>query len=69
MIFIFVFVSIMFVGSIVMTVNATDADDPTTQNGKIEYRLLNGTDVFNINKEGIPSVLYIYSISWLHLFD
>lgn len=39
-------------GSIVMTVNATDADDPTTQNGKIEYRLLNGTDVFNINKEG-----------------
>ncbi|XP_077085394.1 cadherin-5 [Siphateles boraxobius] len=39
-------------GSKVMTVNATDADDPTTQNGKIEYRLLNGTDLFNINNEG-----------------
>jgi len=43
----------MFVGSIVMRVNATDADDPTTQNGMIEYRLLNGTDLFNINHEGV----------------
>lgn len=35
-----------------MTVKATDADDPTTQNGKIEYKLLNGTDLFQINDEG-----------------
>lgn len=55
MIFMFVF---MFIGSIVMTVNATDADDPTTPNGKIEYELLNGTDLFKINDKGI----YIYSI-------
>lgn len=41
-----------------MTVNATDADDPTTPNGKIEYELLNGTDLFKINDKGI----YIYSI-------
>lgn len=46
----------MFVGSIVMTVNATDADDPTTPNGKLEYRLLNGTDIFNINNEGIFTI-------------
>nr|AMR55388.1 cadherin-5 [Schizothorax prenanti] len=39
-------------GSIVMTVKATDADDPTTQNGMIGYKLLNGTDLFNINNNG-----------------
>ncbi|XP_016394466.1 cadherin-5-like [Sinocyclocheilus rhinocerous] len=39
-------------GSIVMTVNATDADDGNTQNGRIEYKLLNGTDLFNINNKG-----------------
>ncbi|XP_067258180.1 cadherin-5 [Chanodichthys erythropterus] len=37
-------------GSMVMTVTATDADDPTTQNGEIEYKLLNGTDLFKINR-------------------
>ncbi|XP_056599536.1 cadherin-5 [Triplophysa dalaica] len=40
-------------GTTVMTVKATDADDPTTQNGKIEYKLLNGTDLFQINDEGV----------------
>lgn len=35
-----------------MTVKATDADDPTTQNGRIEYKLLNGTDLFQINNDG-----------------
>ncbi|XP_043100166.1 cadherin-5 [Puntigrus tetrazona] len=39
-------------GSIVMTVKATDADDPTTQNGMIGYSLLNGTNLFNINNKG-----------------
>ncbi|XP_016105250.1 cadherin-5-like isoform X2 [Sinocyclocheilus grahami] len=39
-------------GSIVMTVKATDADDPTTQNGMIGYKLLNGTDLFAINNKG-----------------
>ncbi|XP_016363337.1 cadherin-5-like [Sinocyclocheilus anshuiensis] len=39
-------------GSIVMTVNATDADDGNTQNGRVEYKLLNGTDLFNINNKG-----------------
>lgn len=36
-----------------MTVKATDADDPTTQNGMIGYKLLNGTDLFNINNNGL----------------
>lgn len=36
-----------------MTVKATDADDPTTQNGMIGYKLLNGTDLFNINNKGL----------------
>lgn len=40
-------------GTTVMTVKATDADDPTTQNGRIEYKLLNGTDLFQINNEGV----------------
>ncbi|XP_059389974.1 cadherin-5 [Carassius carassius] len=39
-------------GSIVMTVTATDADDQSTQNGMIGYKLLNGTDLFSINNEG-----------------
>uniref|UniRef100_A0A8C1F9A4 Cadherin-5 n=1 Tax=Cyprinus carpio carpio TaxID=630221 RepID=A0A8C1F9A4_CYPCA len=39
-------------GSIVMTVTATDADDRSTQNGMIGYKLLNGTDLFTINNEG-----------------
>uniref|UniRef100_A0A8C2L5C5 Cadherin-5 n=1 Tax=Cyprinus carpio TaxID=7962 RepID=A0A8C2L5C5_CYPCA len=44
-------------GSIVMTVNATDADDGSTQNGRIEYKLLNGTDLFNINNERVIRTL------------
>ncbi|XP_058639185.1 cadherin-5 [Onychostoma macrolepis] len=47
-------------GSIVMTVKATDADDPTTQNGMIGYKLLNGTDLFNIiniNNTGVIRTL------------
>ncbi|XP_059369961.1 cadherin-5-like isoform X2 [Carassius carassius] len=43
-------------GSILMTVNATDADDGSTLNGKIEYKLLNGTDLFYINKERLHNV-------------
>ncbi|XP_073693013.1 cadherin-5 [Garra rufa] len=39
-------------GTIVMTVKATDADDPTTQNGMVGYKLLNGTDLFSINNDG-----------------
>ncbi|XP_065145374.1 cadherin-5 [Paramisgurnus dabryanus] len=39
-------------GNLVMTVKAADADDPTTPNGKIEYKLLNGTDLFQISNEG-----------------
>ncbi|XP_026123649.1 cadherin-5 [Carassius auratus] len=39
-------------GSLVMTVTATDADDPSIQNGMIGYKLLNGTDLFSINNEG-----------------
>ncbi|KAK2914028.1 hypothetical protein Q8A67_002427 [Cirrhinus molitorella] len=38
-------------GSVVMSVKATDADDPTTQNGMVVYKLLNGTDLF-INYNG-----------------
>ncbi|XP_067294022.1 cadherin-5 [Pseudorasbora parva] len=38
-------------GSVVMTVNAADADDPTSPNGKIVYELKNGTDLFNITKD------------------
>ncbi|XP_051562731.1 cadherin-5-like [Myxocyprinus asiaticus] len=44
-------------GTTVMTVEATDADDPTTNNGVIEYKLLNGTDLFQINKKGVISTL------------
>ncbi|KAK2914027.1 hypothetical protein Q8A67_002426 [Cirrhinus molitorella] len=39
-------------GSVVMSVKATDADDPTTQNGMVGYKLLNGTDLFSINYNG-----------------
>uniref|UniRef100_A0A8C2J8E9 Cadherin-5 n=1 Tax=Cyprinus carpio TaxID=7962 RepID=A0A8C2J8E9_CYPCA len=44
-------------GAIVMTVNATDADDGSTPNGRIEYKLLNGTDLFNINNESVIRTL------------
>uniref|UniRef100_A0A8C1GLT5 Cadherin-5 n=1 Tax=Cyprinus carpio TaxID=7962 RepID=A0A8C1GLT5_CYPCA len=44
-------------GTIVMTVNATDADDGSTPNGRIEYKLLNGTDLFNINNENDVGVI------------
>ncbi|TRY59769.1 hypothetical protein DNTS_027176 [Danionella cerebrum] len=44
-------------GSTVMKVNVTDKDDPTTQNGMIEYKLLNGTDLFSINQDGVISTL------------
>ncbi|KAI4898633.1 hypothetical protein NFI96_025991 [Prochilodus magdalenae] len=37
-------------GTAVLTVHATDADDPTSPNGKVEYRLLNGTQYFSINR-------------------
>ncbi|KAJ8343699.1 hypothetical protein SKAU_G00310280 [Synaphobranchus kaupii] len=39
-------------GTHVLTVTATDADDPTTANGQVEYKLLNGNDVFEIDKHG-----------------
>ncbi|KAJ8249413.1 hypothetical protein GJAV_G00234530 [Gymnothorax javanicus] len=39
-------------GTHVLTVTATDADDPTTANGQIEYKLLAGSDVFDIDKNG-----------------
>ena len=32
-----------------LTVTATDADDPATPNGNIAYKLLNGTQSFSIN--------------------
>lgn len=35
-----------------MTVTATDYDDPTTPNGKLEYKLLNGTNLFTIDQRG-----------------
>ncbi|KAL2088638.1 hypothetical protein ACEWY4_015537 [Coilia grayii] len=38
-------------GTVVMTVNATDDDDPTTDNGKVRYKLLNGTDIFSIDEK------------------
>ncbi|XP_073715295.1 cadherin-5 [Misgurnus anguillicaudatus] len=41
----------------VMTVKATDADDPTIPNGQIEYKLMNGTDLFQIDNEGVISNL------------
>ncbi|XP_048886699.1 cadherin-5 [Brienomyrus brachyistius] len=39
-------------GTLVMTVTATDYDDPTTPNGNLEYKLLNGTDLFTIDEGG-----------------
>ncbi|XP_064168666.1 cadherin-5-like isoform X1 [Anguilla rostrata] len=39
-------------GTHVLTVTATDADDPTTANGQVEYKLLNGNDVFEIDESG-----------------
>ncbi|XP_061101919.1 cadherin-5-like [Conger conger] len=39
-------------GTEVLKVTATDADDPTTSNGQVAYRLLNGTDLFSINSMG-----------------
>ncbi|XP_051993183.1 cadherin-5-like [Xyrauchen texanus] len=44
-------------GTTVMTVEATDADDPTTNYGVIEYNLINGTDLFHIDKKGVISTL------------
>lgn len=37
------------VGSKVIEVTATDADDPTTANGELAYTLLEGGDFFNID--------------------
>lgn len=34
-----------------MNVMATDKDDPTTPNGMVTYKLLNGTDLFDIDSE------------------
>ncbi|XP_045081009.1 cadherin-5 [Coregonus clupeaformis] len=36
-------------GTKVIEVTATDADDPTTANGELAYKLLEGGDVFNID--------------------
>ncbi|XP_053473128.1 cadherin-5 [Ictalurus furcatus] len=38
-------------GVVVLTVHATDKDDPNTANGIVTYSLLNGTDFFSINSE------------------
>lgn len=38
-------------GTEVMTVTATDADDPTTPNGNIVYTLMNGTNYFRISNQ------------------
>uniref|UniRef100_A0A8C9WBL2 Cadherin-5 n=1 Tax=Scleropages formosus TaxID=113540 RepID=A0A8C9WBL2_SCLFO len=40
-------------GTKVLTVTATDADDPTTGNGKVGYMLKNGTDLFDIDPQGV----------------
>ncbi|XP_058238152.1 cadherin-5 [Hemibagrus wyckioides] len=37
-------------GTVVMTVRATDKDDPSSPNGMVTYTLLNATNVFNINR-------------------
>lgn len=44
-------------GTSVMKVKATDADDSSTENGKIAFSLLNGTDLFNINHNGVLSTV------------
>ncbi|KAL6461326.1 hypothetical protein MHYP_G00294700 [Metynnis hypsauchen] len=36
-------------GAAVLTVKATDADDPTSPNGNVAYKLLNGSQYFSIN--------------------
>uniref|UniRef100_A0A3B1KAM4 Cadherin-24-like n=1 Tax=Astyanax mexicanus TaxID=7994 RepID=A0A3B1KAM4_ASTMX len=38
-------------GTEVLTVNATDADDPKTANGNIVYKLMNGTNYFRISNQ------------------
>lgn len=38
-------------GTQVIKVTATDADDPTTANGELRYSLLQGGDVFDINRQ------------------
>lgn len=38
-------------GTVVLNVTATDKDDPSTPNGMVTYKLLNGTDVFSINSK------------------
>ncbi|XP_036440376.1 cadherin-11-like [Colossoma macropomum] len=37
-------------GAAVLTVRATDADDPTTPNGNVAYKLLNGSQYFSIDR-------------------
>ncbi|KAK3528250.1 hypothetical protein QTP86_028484 [Hemibagrus guttatus] len=37
-------------GTVVMTVRATDKDDPSSPNGMVTYTLLNATNIFNINR-------------------
>ncbi|KAI1904084.1 hypothetical protein AGOR_G00002030 [Albula goreensis] len=39
-------------GAHVLTVSATDPDDPTTLNGQVEYKLLNRHDTFDIDRNG-----------------
>ncbi|XP_072527409.1 cadherin-5 [Salminus brasiliensis] len=44
-------------GTFVLSVNATDADDPTSVNGNVIYELLNGTNYFKIaNDTGVITV-------------
>ncbi|XP_028812393.1 cadherin-5 [Denticeps clupeoides] len=40
-------------GTPVLTVKATDKDDPTIANGKVEYKLLTDTDIFAIDQLGV----------------
>ncbi|NP_001003983.1 cadherin-5 precursor [Danio rerio] len=39
-------------GTTIMKVKATDADDSSTENGRIDFKLLNGTDLFKIKPNG-----------------
>ncbi|CDQ71139.1 unnamed protein product [Oncorhynchus mykiss] len=46
-------------GTKVIEVTATDADDPTTANGELDYKLLEGGDFFNIDSTtGIITTKY-----------